>query len=237
MKNQVSGVQTVLTKKIVLGGFGAIVLLGVAGQAGACPTEPVFVRYNEYRGAVEGSGSGFEETETDMESTDQEVLSVLDLAHQLMRGEMPRSGVGHYAPDQINTTIIESFEMHLAEFPMDWYSMREFGIALLMDKQYERGFGMIKASYVGDAALMRVALDQNLLGDNSAAMTKLTTGLVRFAKSKSAGNLVGDAWFAVAMILQGKGNMDHVRSNLDRAAANGFEPALIAQMHAAISKP
>lgn len=237
--NQVSDLKSLSLGKLMLSGLATIVVsIGVA-QAGPCPTErePATIRYNQHRGVVEGAGSGFEEAEEDTTHADQEILSVLDLAHQLMRGEMPRSGVGHYGPDQINNAIIESFEIHLAEFPLDWYSMREFGIALLMDKQYQRGFGVIKASYAGEPAMVRVALDKDLMGDSAAALTKFTTGLVRYAKSSSAGSLSGDAWFTIAIILQGKGDLVHALSNLDRAVSSGFDPALISQLRSALSKP
>lgn len=196
------------------------------GIGGRC----VLVR-DDYRGPVDGGGPGFE-NEIDLEVSDQEMLSAIDIAHQLMRGEMSRSGVGQYSSDSIRDSVIKAYEMHLGDFPEDWYTMRELAVALLWDQRHEEGLMMLARSYAGDPALVRVALDAELFGVGSNQMQKLTQRIVRYAKVNDS----GQAWFAVALILQGKGDLVHAESNLDRALAAGFDQELGGLMRDALGK-
>jgi len=206
---------------IVLCGFSAV----SAAQCGARVLRPYLSR--PYRGVVEGEGAGFVEQKADTPPADQEVLSAIDLAHGLLNGTMSPSAIGQYSISQLNHSIIEAFETHMSDYPEDWYSMREYALALILDKQYEQGFKTLKASYLGDPALVRIPLNVDLLGEDGGAMNKLAKQLVRYAKKHDS----GDAWFAVTMILQAKGDIEHAITNLERATKSGFEKQIGDGMH------
>ena len=199
-----------------------------AMPAGACPGDPApappFLTTNEYRGVVEGDGVGFE-AEVDEIVLDREILTALDIAHQLMRGEFSASGVGHYSADGIRESVLGAFETHLGDEPTDWYTMREYAMALMWDQQYERGLKMLAQSYAGDGALVRVRLDDRLFGEGRVGreqVKKLTVGLVRYAKANDSA--IG--WFGVSVILQSKGYLVHARTNLERAIAAGLDDSM-----------
>jgi len=193
-----------------------------------------FLVTNEYRGVVEGDGRGFE-IEIDEAAVGQEMLTALDIARQLMRGELSRSGVGQYSADGIRRSVLEAYEIHLEDASADWYSMREFAVALMWDQQYERGLKVLAESYASDEALVRIKLDQGLMGTDTvgvAEFKKLTVQLVRYAKVNNSAM----AWYAVTMILQSKGDLVHAQSNLERAMAAGLDKAMGASMGKALAE-
>mgnify|MGYP001943195365 CR=1 FL=1 len=230
-----------------VGLIGALVLGGGESLASAEPTGKWSFTYSftarigiggrcvlvrdDYRGPIDGGGPGFE-NEIDLDASGQEMLSAIDIAHQLMRGEMSVSGVGQYSSESIRDSVINAYEAHLSDYPDDWYTMRELAVALLWDQRYEAGLMMLARSYVGDPALVRVALDAELFGVGSNQMQKLTQRMVRYAKANDS----GQAWFVVAMIMQSKGDLAHARTNLERALGAGFDAELGAAMGDALSK-
>ena len=179
------------------------------------------------RGVIEGEGSGFID---DPAPELAEVLTVLDIAHRLLRGEQIDEQTGQaYTTESGRGYALEAYQMHQEDYPSDWYTMREHALVLLWDGQYEFGLAKLLQSYQGDPALARVGFDINLFGDGNQELMKLSQRLVRYAKSKNSGS----AWFAVAVILQSQEKFEHAQLNLERAIEAGFdEPVALRMQHA-----
>ena len=193
--------------------------------------------YRYYRGVLLGTSEELVEGEPDLAVLYEEVLLPIDIAHQLMRGEISRSGVGHYSAKSINGAAVEAFELHFEDNPNDWYSMREYAIALMIDGQYQAGIDAMIRAYSNDSAMVRNPIDADLLGDQRNAYQKLTARMVRFVTvlqkidsgSVSAdltevqGGSVSQSWFVVAVLLQAQGLDKHAMVNLEKAIANGLD--------------
>ena len=215
-------------------------LIGVGGLCAssglACPVDngPQIMDKGYYRGAVDGGGDGFE-PDQDTQTPGEEMLTVLDIAHQLMAGDLSapppnRCRTIRYSQESIREGTIEAFETHLADYPEDWYSTREYAYALLDNAQYKDGFKALMRSYVGDESLVRNQLDRGLFGESDARFIKLTQKLVRYAKVNDS----AQAWFAVAVILQGRGEYEHAKTNLERAKELGLDESLVERMESAL---
>lgn len=211
------------------GDFSVTYTFSLSFGGGSGGSRCVSLRYPE-RGVIEGEGSGFID---DPAPELAEVLTVLDIAHRLMRGEQVDLKTGKsYKPEASRRFAIEAFEVHQEDYPSDWYSMREHSLLLLWDGQFEFGLAKLLQSYLGDPALVRIGIDTTLFGDGSQELIKLSQRLVRYAKANESGS----AWFAVAMILQSKGSYEHAKKNLDRAIEAGFDQAVCEKMGRAIDE-
>ncbi|MGV6814034.1 MAG: hypothetical protein ACWA5W_03375 [Phycisphaerales bacterium] len=203
----------------------------------ACPIEgepPPIIDKGYYRGAVDGGGVGFE-PEQDTQTPGEELLTVLDIAHQLLAGDLSDSLTKgsqsiRYSRESIREGAIEAFETHLADYPEDWYSTREYAYALFDNAHYKDGFKALMRSYAGDETLVRNQLDRSLFGESDARFIKMTQKLVRYAKANDS----AQAWFAVAVLLQGRGEYEHAKANLERAKELGLDEALAKRMESAL---
>jgi len=176
---------------------------------------------------VEGAGEGFE---VDEDLPVEEILTAIDIAHQLMRGELHGSNIGYIRGDSVKREVLKAFETHLEDQPEDWYSMREYGIALLWDHQYEAGAQALLLSYQGDPSLVRIAFDEHIFGEGAGDLGKLSQELVRHARREQSAM----SWFAMAVILQGKGDYAHALSSLERAKDFGLDEVLGASMETSL---
>jgi len=221
--------------------FGAAPAVAVAGPSytwsysytvqrggGSCGYRAVARR--PYRGVVEGSGEGFVEEEVDTALENIEVMTVLDYAHELMSGQISRSNIGRASPEKMRSSAIEAYQIHLDSYPEDWYTMREYALALMLDQRYEQGFAKLIESYLGDEALVRIPVRADLLGAGTKAIKELTVKLVRHAKTNDS----GEAWFAVAALLQARGEDRHALKNLERAIDAGLNKQVAALMDKAL---
>lgn len=205
-----------------------------AGCWAYCPTdgEGPFIRHRPYRGAIDGGGGGFVEEEIDVEPADGEILTSLDIAHGLLSGQLSRSGVGVYSGAKVNESVLQAFETHLSDYPEDWYTMREFAIALILDQRYERGFKELIESYVGEPSLVRIPLNKFILGTEMRAMGKLAERMVRYARSNDSDG----AWFVVSILLQSRGEDGHALTNLERSIGAGLDEQLGVSMRKALTE-
>jgi tetratricopeptide (TPR) repeat protein len=147
-----------------------------------------------------------------------------------MRGELSGSSIGYYPVASIKSEVLKAFETHLEDYPGDWYSRREYAIALMWDQQYERGAQVLLACYQADPTLVRIAFDENLFGVGSSDLGVLSQNLVRFARRNDS----PESWFAMSVILQGKGNYAHALLSLERAKELGFDKELVQSMETSL---
>jgi tetratricopeptide (TPR) repeat protein len=196
------------------------------GGSGGCRA----IARRPYRGVVEGSGEGFIEEEIDTEPENIEVMMVLDYAHELMSGQMSRSNIGRTSPEKMRSSAIEAYQIHLDSYPEDWYTMREYALALMLDQRYELGLAKLIESYLGDEALVRIPVRADLLCAGTKAIKELTVKLVRHAKANDS----GEAWFAVAALLQARGEDRHALKNLERAIDAGLNEQVAVMMDKAL---
>ncbi len=221
------------------------VLAGSSGQALANPNIKVYISVSfRVSGSVlsrcippnllqseliEGTDEGFE-YEFDEEVPNQEVLVAIDIAHQLMRGELNGSSIGFYPAASIKNEVLKAFETHIEDYPEDWYSQREYAYALMWDKQFDKGIEVLLACYEADPTLVRIAFDEDIFGVGTRDLGIVSQNLVRYARREgSAGG-----WFAMSVILQGKGNYTHALTSLEHATALGFDQELALSMETSL---
>jgi hypothetical protein len=174
-------------------------------------------RFNRFRigGVVSGPQQEFEATQTEPEPE----LTPYEIAIGWMQ-----AGDGAAAANW--------FEEHLRQFPTDLVAMREYGLALIDADRIGDGVAVIGYVYDLMPGLASQSVRPDFWGGSAARLRRSVTATVRVAQRSPSGN----AWLAVAVLMQAEGRDDVALRMLERAADEGLSPAVADRMRLRLTR-
>lgn len=174
-------------------------------------------RFNRYRigGVVSGPPQEFEASQPEPE--------VELTAHEIAIGWM-RAGD--------SAAAVNWFEEHLRQYPNDLFGMREYGLALIDAGRIADGVAMIGYVYDLFPGLANQSMVSDFWGGSSVRLRRSVTSTVRFAQRSPSGN----AWLAVAVLMQAEGRDDVALRMIDRAADEGLNPTVADRMRLRLAR-
>jgi hypothetical protein len=180
-----------------------------------------------YRGTVYG---------TDDELLDEPTVLVVDDMPETIPEAVPLSAV-EVARLEMSIgnpgVAIEAYRAHLSEYPDDWYTLRELGIAMIRDGQRGDGIAMIGYAHSQDPLLAYEAIPVELFEGDGRLMRDVLVKVVGWAHR----NPSASAWLTVALIMQGEGRTGPAMKMIDRAEQHGLEFEVADQMRSALLQP
>lgn len=124
------------------------------------------------------------------------------------------------------------FEEHLRQYPNDLFGMREYGLALIDAGRIADGVAMIGYVYDIFPGLANQSMVSDFWGGSSARLRRSVTDTVRFAQRSPSGN----AWLAVAVLMQAEGRDDVALRMVERAADEGLSPVVADRMRLRLTR-
>ncbi len=124
------------------------------------------------------------------------------------------------------------FEEHLRQYPNDLVGMREYGLALIDAGRIADGVAMVGYVYDLMPGLANQSMGSDFWGGSVTRLRRSVTNTVRFAQRSPSGN----AWLAVAVLMQAEGRDDVALRMIERAADEGLDPGVADRMRVRLTR-
>ena len=127
---------------------------------------------------------------------------------------------------------IEAYRSHLSEYPSDWLTVRELGIAKIRAGDRGDGIALVSYAYSMDPSLATSALPVSVFEDSSRLLRDSVIDVVGWGHRNPSASV----WLTVAVLMQAEGRDGPALRMIERAYEHGLDGAVDREMRLVLTR-